>query len=102
MTEVLTLIQLTHGVDDYGDPTTTESRRDVFGQLQSIGQTEFYQAQSVGLKPEVKFVLADYFDFEDETLAEYNGQRYHILRTYRKGQALELTLYKEVNPVERS
>ena len=98
MNEVLTLIQQTQGVDDYGDPVVQETTRDVFGRLQSIGQSEFYQAHATGLKPELKFVLADYLDYDGETLVEHAGQRYRVLRTYRTGQELELTLYREVNP----
>ena len=99
MNEVLTLIQQTQGADDYGDPVIQETSREVFGRLQSVGQAEFYQAHATGLKPELKFVLADYLDYEGEALVEHNGQRYRVLRTYRTGQELELTLYREVNPV---
>lgn len=98
MSEVLTLIQQTRGVDDYGDPVITETTREVFAKLGSIGQKEFYQAHAVGLQPELKFVLADYLDYDDEPMVEHNGQRYRVLRTYRKGQELELTVYREVNP----
>jgi SPP1 family predicted phage head-tail adaptor len=98
MTEILTLITATQAPDDYGDLVTTETTRDVFAKLGSIGMKEFYQAQAVGLQPELKFVLADYLDYEGETLVEYNGQRYRVLRTYRAGQELELTVYREVNP----
>lgn len=98
MTEVLTLIRQTQGVDDYGDPQIVETSREVLAELGSIGQKEFYQAHAVGLQPELKFALADYLDYEGETLAEHDGQRYRVLRTYRKGQELELTVYREVNP----
>lgn len=98
MNEVLLLIQQTQGVEEYGDPVVTETAREVFAKLSSIGQKEFYQAHAVGLQPEMKFVLADYLDYEGEALAEYDGQRYRILRTYRNGKELELTLYREVNP----
>lgn len=98
MNEVLILIQQTLGVDDYGDPVATEITREVFGRLGSIGQSEFYQAHAVGLKPELKFILADYLDYENETLVEYQGQRFRVLRTFRNGQEMELVLYQEVNP----
>ena len=98
MPDVLTLIRQDRGVDDYGDPVITETRRDVFCTLASIGQKEFYQAHAVGLQPELKFKLADYLDYEDEPLVEHNGQRYRVLRTYRTGQTLEITVYREVNP----
>lgn len=102
MNEVITLIHQTHGVDDYGDPTITESTRDVFAKLGSIGQQEFYQAHAVGLKPEIKFVLTDYLDYDGESLVIYEGQRYRVLRTFRKGQELEITVFQEVNPNERT
>lgn len=98
MNDVITLIQQTRGVDDYGDPVITETTRDVFAKLGSIGQKEFYQAHAVGLQPEIKFVLADYLDYDGEQLVQHDGQRYRVLRTYRKGQELEITVYREVNP----
>lgn len=98
MTDILTLIQQTRGVDEYGDPVLQETRRDVFCGVRSVGSKEFYQAQAVGLQPEVKFVLTDYLDYNDEQLVEHNGERYRVLRTYRKERELELTCYQEVNP----
>lgn len=97
MSEVLILIRQTQGPDEYGDPVVTETTREVFGRLGNVGQAEFYQAHAVGLKPELKFILADYLDYEDETVVEYSGQRFRVLRTFRNGQELELTLYQEVN-----
>ena len=98
MNEILTLITVTQHTDAYGDQATTETSREVFAKLGSIGMKEFYQAHAVGLQPELKFVLADYLDYNDEPLVEHNGQRYRVLRTYRTGQELELTVYREVNP----
>ena len=54
MNEVRTLIEGT-------------SRRDVFCSLRSIGHAEFYEAHATEYHPELKFVLADYFDYEGET-----------------------------------
>ena len=98
MDDILTLIKQTQGVDEYGDPTTTETRREVFCDKVSIGQKEFYQAHAVGLQPEMKLVIADYLDYDGERLVEYDGQIYRVLRTYRAGQELELVVYREVNP----
>lgn len=98
MTEILTLITATQHVDEYGDLVTTETRRDVFARMASIGQKEFYQAHAVGLQPELRFILADYLEYEGEALVEHNGIRYRVLRTYRSGLELELTVYREVNP----
>jgi SPP1 family predicted phage head-tail adaptor len=98
MNDILTLVRQTQTVDDYGDTVTRETFRAVFCKVGSIGQKEFYQAQAVGLQPEIKFILADHLDYEGETTVEHNGTRYRILRAYRAGQQLELTAYREVNP----
>lgn len=85
MNEILTLILRTPGTD-------TITKRDVFCRVASIGQAEFYQSYAVDVHPEAKFILADYLDYNGETLCDLGGQRYHILRTYRTGQELELTV----------
>lgn len=102
MVDVLTLIRTETALDRYGDPVITEIPREVFGEQMSIGLKEFYQAHAVGLQPEIKFRLADYLDYENETLVEHGGQRYRVLRTYRTGQELEITCYREVNPDART
>lgn len=81
MNEVLTLIK-------------GETSRTVLCSLRSIGQSEFYEASARDFYPEMKFVLADYLDYDNEQLVEYNGQRYSVLRTYRAGQELELTVQR--------
>lgn len=53
--------------------------RDVFCRLASIGQREYYEAQAVDVYPECKFILADYLEYENEQLLEYDGQRYHVM-----------------------
>lgn len=84
MTEVATLIKREYGKDDV--------KREVFCGFRSIGMKEFYSASATDFHPELKLVLADYLDYNDENLADYNGLRYRIVRTYRKGMELELTL----------
>lgn len=98
MNDILTLIATTTNYDEYGDPVVTQTRREVFCDVASIGQKEFYQAQAVGLQPEIKFVLADHLDYEGEQLVEHGGQLLRVLRTYRTGHALEIVCYREVNP----
>lgn len=102
MTDVLTLIHIDTQLDAYGDPVQTETRREVFCEVLSIGQKEFYQAHAVGLQPEIKFKLSDYLDYENEPRVEHDGQQYRVLRTYRTGQEIELVCYREVNPDART
>lgn len=98
MVDVLNLITTIQTVDEYGDPIVLEGRRQVFCSIKSIGTKEFYQAHASGLQPEIKFVLADYLEYNGEQLIDYDGTRYHVLRTYRTGNELEITCYTEVNP----
>ena len=84
MNDVAVLIKREYGKDDV--------KREVFCGFRSSGMREFYAASTTDFHPELKLVLADYLDYNGETLADYNGQRYRIIRTYRTGQELELTL----------
>lgn len=98
MPDIIRLIGTTTGVDSAGDPVVTETWREVFATPQSIGMKEFYQAAATGLRPELRFVLTDYLDYGGEQIVEHEGIRYRVLRTYRTGNAMELTVYREVNP----
>ena len=98
MNDILLLISQTSSTDEFGDPIIQETSRQVFCRKASIGQKEFYQAHALGLQPEMKFVLADHLEYQGEAFVEYEGQRFRLLRTYRTGQELELTVYREVNP----
>lgn len=102
--EIITLIKKKVDIDSYGDPVVIEERREIFAEVKSIGQTEFYQAEAVGLKPEIKFVIADYFDYENEKTLEYaqyesDPERYHIIRTYRVDNTLEIVCSRGIENV---
>ena len=71
-----------------------ETSRTVYCRLASIGMREFYEAQAVDFYPEVKFILADYLDYDNEKLVEYDGQMYRVLRTYRAGKELEIIVVR--------
>ena len=67
-------------------------QQDLVATLRSIGQSEFYQAHAAGYKPELKFVLADYLDYNGEDLVKHDGTLYRVLRTFRNGLELELVV----------
>lgn len=92
MNELLTLIGRTYEADGY--TVAEETRRDVFCLLASIGQSEFYQAQATDLRPELKFILADYLEYEGEQLCIFSGEWYRVIRTYRAGQELEIVVQR--------
>lgn len=89
--DVITLVSespATHGVLD----EVTETQKQVFCSVRSVGMSEAYQAMSNGLHPQFVFVLSDYADYSDEKIVIYNGKRYRVIRTYRQNQGLELTV----------
>jgi SPP1 family predicted phage head-tail adaptor len=92
---VITLMKETNTVDSYGDTVQTFTEKTVFAEVKSIGQSEFYQAEAVGLKPEIKFLIADFADYEGEKQLKYTPfggteQIYTVLRTYRNKINLEI------------
>ena len=79
--------------NDVGDQILTPVKSMRFAKVKSIGQSEFYQAQAQGLKPEIKFVLADYLDYDNQEEVIYNNFRYKVLRTFRSGNEIEIVCY---------
>lgn len=72
----------------------TETRRKTFCEEKSLSMNETYQARSSGFAPDIRLVLPQDFEYRGETLCEYRGERYKIIRDYRdeKSDATELTL----------
>ncbi len=92
---VIKLMKETNTVNEYGDTVQTFAERNVFAEVKSIGQSEFYQAEAVGLKPEIKFLIADFADYQDEKCLKYTPfggteEIYTVLRTYRNKLNLEI------------
>lgn len=91
----LTLIKTTsqeNNKNGFALPTTEQSRT-IFCNILSIGQSEFYKAAQAGIlvKKQIKVYTADY---EGETLADLDGVRYGIVRTFSpdNGEFTELYL----------
>ena len=81
--------------DEHGDPLLRRQMSEVvFAEMLSIRQSEFYQAQTAGQKPEIKFKITDYMDYQNQQYLIHGNVRYKILRTYRTGSnELEITCY---------
>ena len=65
--------------------------KEIFCEISSISQSEFYTAAQAGFKPSLKIKIADYYDYNGEDMLLYNGDEYNIIRTYQNGTAIELT-----------
>ena len=79
--DVISLIAVTTSRDDYGVMRKTETKRDVFCDVSSVTQSEFFEGGRNGLNPEYRFTMFR-FDYADESIVEYKGNRYSVYRTY--------------------
>ena len=96
MTDTLTLVSRTEvDVDDIGNETCTETTREVFCEVYSITQSEFFAAANTELNPEYRFTIF-FGDYEGEDILEYHGNRYSVYRTYRAGDDLELYAERKI------
>jgi len=95
MADVLILIAQAMSKDDYGNEIATETERQVMCEVYSISQTEFYAAANTELNPEYRFDVF-FGDYQGEDVVSYQGNRYAIYRTYRRGDTLELYAERKI------
>lgn len=94
--EVISLVAETPGAHGVFE-ARTETTRDVFAEIRSVGRNEFYKAKSAGIEPNIEFVLADYDEYEGEKIVLFDNKRYRVVRTYTNGQTIELTCEEATN-----
>ncbi|MDU4725925.1 phage head closure protein [Clostridium sp.] len=78
------LSDVSNKVNEIGDISSSTIPRKVFAHIQSIKQSEFYQASALGLKPELTFIIRK-FEYMGEKKVKYNETEFDVLRTYDKG-----------------
>ncbi len=89
------LISQIHSTDTLNQEISTESKRKVFCSITSVSASEWFEAGRNGLQAELRITMFA-FDYHGEKIAEVNGQRYSIYRTFRsKPDEIELYLEKK-------
>lgn len=89
---MITLIGTTTAVNDIGDIVETKTEREVFAEVRSVGSKRKMEAMALGLSLAWKFVLADYYDYQDEEQVIYDDKTYDIVDTFRRDDnGIELT-----------
>lgn len=98
--DVIQLIGVTsYTENDLGDQIEVPGEsRQVFANKKSVRQTEFYQAQATGLKPELMFEVRS-IEYQEEPKLAFNGKEYNIIRAYEKGELTEIVCTGIVNGV---
>ena len=72
-----------------GEMREVETARQVFANRKSVRQSEFYAAHMAGLMPEIMFEVRS-IEYRGERALRYQDKRYDIIRTYDRGEMLEL------------
>lgn len=88
------LIGKAFNVDDIGQRVATETSRAVYGRMGSITRAEWGASLQNGFNPSFSITMFAY-DYNGEELAEVDGVRYSIYRTYRYNDLIELYLEKK-------
>lgn len=79
-----------HGVFDKPE----EIQNEVFAEVMSVSQNEFYKALQNGITPELVFRLTDYGDYNGEKVFLYEDKRWRVIRTYIQEEALYIVAGK--------
>lgn len=87
------LITVEWSKDEYGVPQKTETSKTVYGYVDSVSASEFFEGGRNGLNPEFRFVMTE-LDYDGQSVIVRNGQRYGIYRSYRTGRGT-VELYAE-------
>lgn len=88
--DVLDLLVLEEGTNENGFPVIEVNERiQVFANKKSVRSNEFYLASQSGYKLEKMFEVRS-VDYNSQTFLDYDSKRYEIIRTYDKGELIEL------------
>lgn len=88
--DVIYLVPEVDGENSVADPVVTDGEpREVYANRRSIRQSEFYQAAMTDLRPEIMFEIRS-AEYQGEPKVRYEGRDYSIIRTYDKGETMEL------------
>lgn len=92
----LILIHRDFEVDEIGNQIPIEYRKSILCKASSVGRNEFYNASINELKPERVFIVHRY-EYEDESLVEFEGEQYSVIRTYANDlEEIELICERKV------
>lgn len=84
--------------DDIGDKIEKiVYDNEIFCNEKSVKSNEFYQAQALGMKPEIVLeILVE--EYNKEKYVKYEDEEYKVLRTYKtSSEKIELTLTRGID-----
>ena len=95
--EITLIAKKITGKDKLKQNITEEVKTVLLCRKKSITRSEFYQANQAGIRPSLVVDIHN-FEYENQDLAEFDGKRYRIIKTYPVDlETLELTLTEKIS-----
>ncbi|HEL1946009.1 TPA: phage head closure protein [Streptococcus suis] len=95
--EITLIAKKITGKDKLKQNITEEHKTVLLCRKKSITRSEFYQANQTGIRPSLVVDIHS-FEYDNQELAEFEGKRYHILKTYPVDlETLELTMTEKLS-----
>ncbi|HFI0500810.1 TPA: phage head closure protein [Streptococcus suis] len=95
--EITLIEQKITGKDKLKQNITEEVKTVLLCRKKSITRSEFYQANQAGIRPSLVVDIHS-FEYDNQELAEFEGERYRILKTYPVDlETLELTMTEKLS-----
>lgn len=89
--EVIGLVTDTPTFDKEGFKISNFTEREIFAGIKSVGRSEFYSAEQVGMTATVIFVI-NFEDYNKEQKIRHNDFFYKVIRDYKaEEEVIELT-----------
>ena len=85
------------GTDKLKQNITEEVKTLLLCRKKSITRSEFYQANQAGIRPSLVVDIHS-FEYDNQELAEFDGKKYRIIKTYPVDlETLELTMTEKLS-----
>ncbi|HFU4362842.1 TPA: phage head closure protein [Streptococcus suis] len=95
--EITLIAKRITGKDKLKQNITEEDKTVLLCRKKSISRSEFYQANQAGIRPSLVVDIHS-FEYDNQELAEFEGKRYRILKTYPVDlETLELTMTEKLS-----
>ena len=91
--ETIELITVMRVKDQNGIDQKTEESKPVYGYVDSVTATEFFEGGRNGLNPEIRVTMTT-LDYSGQTILAIGGERFGVYRTYKPNNGT-VELYAE-------
>lgn len=89
--EVITLLgDEKEYIDEFGDTIVEYSENEVYARVDRVYLSETLQAMAQGITRQLRFRIADYYDYNNEEFLIYQNKKYKIINTQEIGLELEI------------